>query len=229
MKKALIDADTIAYRSVFAQGSDTVGGCIEKINDILDNIFHSVEYHLNTNKVEYTLFLTGSNNFRKKIDETYKGQRPKEKPVMLNFARHYIHEEYPTVITEGEEADDAIAIVATANYPNAVIVSIDKDFRQVPCTLYNPAKETWEEIDEWNGLLFFYQQMLVGDTADNIKGVNKVGPVKAAKLLDGATTEQELWNRCVEAYEGDVERAIKNGRLLWLRRYENQIWEPPKS
>jgi len=109
------------------------------------------------------------------------------------------------------------------------VVSIDKAFRQVPCLLYNPGRDTWEEIEEVEGLKFFYSQLLIGDSVDNIKGVWKVGPAKAAKLLDGATTELEMWTRCLEAYEGDRDRAIMNGRRLWLSRYENQLWTPPVS
>ena len=51
--------------------------------------------------------------------------------------------------------------------------------------------------------------------------------MKAEKLLDGATTEQEMYERCINAYSGDVDRVIENARLLWLRREEGQLWEPP--
>ena len=51
--------------------------------------------------------------------------------------------------------------------------------------------------------------------------------MKAEKLLDGATTEQEMYERCISAYNGDIDRVIENARLLWLRREEGQLWEPP--
>jgi 5'-3' exonuclease len=93
--------------------------------------------------------------------------------------------------------------------------------------LFNPTKNEWTEVSEEEGMYFFYTQLLTGDKVDNIHGVHKVGPVKALKILEGATTEQEMWERCLEAYEGDYDRAVMNGRLLWLRRVEGQIWEPP--
>jgi len=226
--QVLIDADPIAYRAVFSKDGDTIGGICKKIEELFSRSIESVQKRYE-GEIQTTAFITGSNNFRKEVSQDYKAQRPKEKPVMLTFARDYILDNYDSVLTEGEEADDAIAILATLHYPNAVIVSLDKDFRQVPCVLYNPNRDSWEEVDEWSGLLFFYEQLLVGDTADNIKGVNKVGPVKAKKLLDGATTELELWNRCLEAYEGDYDRAVMNGKLLWLRRQENQVWQPPEA
>jgi 5'-3' exonuclease len=226
-KLILIDADPLAYRAVFSKEGDTIGGVCGKIDELFENIFDAIIERYGKD-YRYIAFLTGPNNFRHEIAKDYKAQRPKEKPVLLNFARNYIMEEFNTILTEGEEADDAIAILATKHFPDAVMVSIDKDFKQVPGLLYNPTKDEWTEISEEDGLLFFYTQLLMGDSVDNIKGVNKIGPKTAEKILDGSTTEQEMWKRCLEAYEGDYDRAVMNGRLLWLRREEGQMWEPPK-
>ncbi len=226
-KHVLIDADPLAYRAVFSANGDTIGGVIEKVDQLFTHIIEGVTERFGNN-LTYKAYLTGSTNFRKEVAKDYKANRVGEKPALLGFARNYINDNYDTIISEGEEADDSIAIAATSLYPDAIIVSIDKDFRQVPCLLFNPSKDEWLEIDEWSGLLSFYTQLLVGDRVDNIKGVWKVGPAKAKVILNGATTETELWKRCLEAYEGDCDRAVMNGRLLWLRRHENQMWEPPK-
>lgn len=225
-KHILIDADTIAYRAVFSKDGNTIGGVVEKVEAIFTHIVDSVQEKFGNN-CTYKAYLTGSGNFRKEVAKDYKANRVGEKPVLLSFARDFILENYPSELSDGEEADDAIAIAATSLYPDAVIVSIDKDFRQVPCLLFNPNRNTWETVDEFEGLKFFYTQLLVGDSVDNIKGVWKVGPAKAAKILDGAATELEMWKRCLEAYEGDYERALMNGRLLWLRREKGQLWVPP--
>lgn len=225
-KHILIDADTIAYRAVFSKEGDTIGGVVDKIEQIFNFIFDNVSEKFGQDFV-YKAYLTGSTNFRKEVAEDYKANRSGPRPVLLGFAKDHILENYNSELSENEEADDAIAIAATKLYPNAVIVSIDKDFRQVPCLLYNPNRDTWEEVEEFEGLKNFYTQLLVGDTVDNIKGVWKVGPAKAAKILEGATTEMELWKRCLEAYEGDYDRALMNGRLLWLRRHKDQLWVPP--
>ena len=179
-------------------------------------------------KDDYTLFLTGKGNYRHELTDTYKDNRvDKEKPILLNLARQYMIDTYDARVSEGQEADDDIAIEATRLYPDCVIVSIDKDFRQIPGTIYNPQKGMWEKITEWDALLNFYEQVLVGDRVDNIIGVHKVGPVKAKKLLGPCKNELDMFKVCVDAYEGDIERVILNARLLWLRREENQIWEPP--
>lgn len=179
-------------------------------------------------KDDYIIFLTGKGNYRHELTDTYKANRvDKEKPILLNLARQYMIDTYDARVSEGQEADDDIAIEATRLYPDCVIVSIDKDFRQIPGTIYNPQKGMWEKITEWDALLNFYEQVLVGDRVDNIIGVHKVGPVKAKKLLDPCKNELEMFKVCVDAYEGDIERVILNARLLWLRREENQLWTPP--
>lgn len=226
--KVLIDADPLAYRAVFSSNGDSIGGVIEKIDELFNNIAKAIVYEFG-HSYSRQAYLTGKGNFRYDISKDYKAQRPKEKPALLSFARDYMINEYDAILTEGEEADDAIAIEATTHYPDVIVVSIDKDFRQVPCHLYNPVKDEWDRIDYWNGLRFFYEQMLVGDRVDNIKGVDKIGPVKAIKMLTGATTELELWQRVLEAYEGDYDRAVMNGRLLWLRRQKDQVWMPPEG
>ena len=79
------------------------------------------------------------------------------------------------------------------------------------------------------GIKSFYTQILTGDTADNIVGLQGIGPKKAEKLLDGADTEDDLWDAVLKAYDGDVDRVVENARLLWLRRYEGELWEPPNN
>jgi hypothetical protein len=46
-------------------------------------------------------------------------------------------------------------------------------------------------------------------------------------MLEEISTEVDMFNVCVEAYEGNVDRVVENGRLLWLRRYKGQMWTPP--
>jgi hypothetical protein len=75
---------------------------------------------------------------------------------------------------------------------------------------------------------FLYEQILTGDRADNIMGIKGVGPVKAKKALADCVTERQMYDVCVEMY-GDEERVIENGRLLYLRRKEGEIWNAPNA
>lgn len=70
------------------------------------------------------------------------------------------------------------------------------------------------------GLHFFFYQLLVGDTADNIPGLPKWGVARAFKHLEGCATEADLFRRVTDAYVEtlSVERNPRNdpfaGRIL---------------
>jgi hypothetical protein len=40
-------------------------------------------------------------------------------------------------------------------------------------------------------------------------------------------TEQELYKAVLEAYEGNVALMTEQAQLLWLRRKDDQLWNPP--
>jgi DNA polymerase-1 len=109
---------------------------------------------------------------------------------------------------------------------HCVVASIDKDMLQLPCWHFNFGRNEWTKVSPEEGIKFFYTQILTGDRADNIVGLHGIGPKKAEKLLQDCHTEEDLWDAVVKAYDGDTDRVTENARLLWLRRYEGQIWEP---
>ena len=227
----LVDGDIIAYRAAFSVGDLGYPWEVEaKVDDLMDYVIG--ETLVFSSGSDYTTYLTGKNNFRHDIAVTaeYKGNRkPSAKPAMLPDARRYLVESYRGRIINGQEADDAIAIEATRNDPDTTVVaSVDKDMLQIPCWHFNFVTSAWTFVDETSGRKSFYKQILTGDAADNIKGIFKVGPVKADKILDGLTEEKDLYEAVVKAYDGDEVRVLENARLLWLRREEGQMWEPPK-
>jgi hypothetical protein len=232
--KALFDSDIFAYRAASAcedEDEATAQRTLDRlIVDVLmcgvDNIYPDCFVD------SWSMHLTGKNNFRYKIATTvpYKGNRvDKPKPKHLAFLRDYLVKEWGASISEGEEADDTIAIEATRLGDQCVIVSLDKDLDQISGWHYNFVKHLSYYIKPEEGLVKLYTQMLTGDAADNIKGLFRVGPVKAAKIIGDTTNELELYNKVLEAYEGDAERVLENAQLLFLRRYEGQIWTPPQA
>lgn len=227
-RKVLIDGDIIAYRSAFATQDKLPKDAEEKFETLLDYILEQCLDFPTPD--QYVVFLTGRGNFRNDVAKShiYKGNRKNvDKPIHLSHVRQYAIEKFNAIVSEGEEADDLIAIAATQIGPSAIVASIDKDMMQIPCKHYNFGRDKWYTVNEWDGLKFFYTQILTGDTADNIIGLHRVGPKTAEKMLDGATTEQEMFRRCVEAYGGDTDRVVENARLLWLRREEGELWQPP--
>ena len=220
----LIDGDIICYRVAFSRELETVEDCKSVADGYIDNIIKRADPVVQ----DYTVFLSGSTNFRKDIAVTreYKGNRKAEKPQYLDDIRAHLLTAHPSDLSDGEEADDRIAIEATARGHGAIICSIDKDFDQVPGWHFNFVKNERYFITTKEAILNFYCQILTGDRIDNVEGVYGIGPVKARKALSEATTELEMFAKCVELLKSE-ERAVENARLLWLRRQKEQIWEPP--
>lgn len=214
--KALIDADIVAYRvACTLEDDDAEDFVYARAEDLIDNIL------VNTEATEYRLFLTGKNNFRYTIYPEYKAHRPKEKPFWLEKCRQYLIATFNAEVVDGQEADDALGIAQTED---TIICSIDKDLLMIPGRHYNFVKDEFQEVTNDSGMRHFYMQCLTGDRSDNIKGIEQIGPKKAEKILVSCVTEQELFNAVREAYSND-EEFLMNGRVLWIRRKENEDWK----
>lgn len=222
----LVDGDIVAYRCAFKCNDESEKTACYTTGSFLSDLISHL-YTMIDGEPDYKVYLTGKGNFRHDIavTEPYKGNRKeKEKPVHLEAIRQYLIKDWNAVVSEGEEADDLIAIDATA-IPDSIIVSLDKDFNQVPGKHYNFNKQDLYDVSEDEGLLFFYRQIIMGDKADNIVGVHGIGEKKSQKLLEDLS-EIEMYNKCIELLDSE-ERVIENARLLWLRREPDQLWEPP--
>lgn len=228
--KVLIDGDIIAYRAAFATQDMSPKDAEAKVDELVGYVLsETIDLPFPTEE-EFEVFLTGQGNFRYDIAKSheYKGNRKSgEKPINLPAARQRLEDKYGAVVSEGEEADDLISKRAAELGYNCVVASIDKDMLQLPCWHFNFGRGEWKQVDEFEGLKFFYGQILTGDSADNIVGLHRVGPVKAEKILKDCDTEDDLWEAVLKAYDGDLERVVENARLLWLRRRNEELWEPP--
>ena len=227
--KALVDGDVIVYKSAFSKRSVTPEDAEGVVDEVMDYIIGQTVVFPHGNN--FFCWITGKNNFRHRIAKTrdYKGnRRNSEKPVHYTHVREYLKERWGAQVTEGCEADDAISIEAyKGDLESTVIVSVDKDMLTVPCWNFNFTSGIWTKKTEWESLLFFYEQILTGDRIDNIIGLYGIGEKKAQGILEGATTEEELFQKCLDAYDGNYDRVVENGRLLHLQEWEKEIWEPP--
>lgn len=226
----LIDGDIVAYKCAFATKDKSEVDAIDAAQDTLDNIVSECSFV--TGDRTYKLFLTGTENFRYDIAKTavYKGNRKSaEKPPHLTIIRDYMRNAWQAIVSHGEEADDLIAKGVEQYGPKTVVASVDKDMLQLEAAHYNFNRGEWKFVEYFEGLTFFYSQILTGDNADNIIGLYNIGPKKAEKILKGAKTEEDLWSKTLEAYGGNKERVVENARLLWLRRFDGEIWEPPEQ
>lgn len=200
---------------------------IEPLENCLQMVKTSLENTLNVlGTKEYRLYLGGRRNFRDDLFADYKANRDAApKPKYYRDIRDYLVREWDARICDGIEADDAVAIDAISLGPDrSIIVAVDKDLDQVPGRHYNWVDGKEYRVSTREGLTFFYEQMLSGDTTDNIPGIDGIGPVKARKALAACTTPQECARTVRAAYEGkdwgmSVDEALdRNAALLWIQR-----------
>ena len=215
MTTVLIDADIVAYRCAAASENDPEDIALLRTDKLMRDIIED------TCGVAYMSFLSGSNNFRKEIYPEYKANRKDIiKPVHLSLCKEFLQHEWNSVVTDGYEADDALGIFQT---DSTIIASIDKDLLMIPGRHYNFVKKEFYEVDELEGLRSLYRSVLVGDVADNIKGVKGIGPVKAAAIINPLTEEKDMYNAVCKLYN-DPERLDMNLDCLWIWRNENERW-----
>lgn len=226
-KVALLDADFLVYRIGFSTEDADEQVAKSRLTEWLTDIVY-----INLGCEDYKAWITGKTNYRNEVAVTqpYKGNRKDfVKPKHYDALRNHLIR-LGAVVTEGEEADDAVAIESNRGY--YWIVHQDKDLNQLPGHHYNPVTDERYYVSDTEALRSFYTQLLTGDRTDHIKGLHLIGPKKAEKILKGCQTEQEMYQAVKKAYEEKeepFERLVENGKLLWLRREPGQMWEPPNE
>jgi 5'-3' exonuclease len=215
----LIDADLVAFRcaaSVEPHGEEEIA--ILRCDRLMQELLHSTESEC------YSTYLTGKDNFRKVANPEYKANRKdKEPPRWLQQCRQFLVSEWNAIVSDGCEADDLLGIVQS-NAPQTMIASLDKDLLMIPGWHYNWLHSNKTYTAPFEGIKTFYKQMLIGDISDNIRGVEKIGKVKAAKLLDNIETEQELLDIVFDLYNEDAQRFFMNAQCLWIMQNEEETW-----
>ena len=231
--KLLIDADYIVYKCCAAAetevdyGNDVIvvsskfTDAMKNVERDLDKISLAFQF-----KTELNLYFSDSVNFRKSIEPSYKGHRNRKKPCGYKRVINELYSRYLCKILPTLEADDAMGIFATLEEGN-VIVSPDKDMRQIPGQLYNMTEMmsvTPEEGHNWH-----FIQTLAGDQTDGYSGVPGIGIKRAVSLFE---ENGYNWKTVVEAFEAkdlDEEHALMNARLatiLTCKEYDFKKGEP---
>lgn len=180
----------------------------EPVENALANVKNSLQHILEATKAnDYTLYVSSNTEtFRDRLAriKPYKGNRADmEKPIHYDACMKYILDVWGAEPVVGIEADDACAI-HQVNVEDSVIVSMDKDLRQIPGWHYNWVKpeEGIMYVDEDEARYYKYIQILAGDATDNIEGLPGMGEKKAAKLLQNmyGSTEEEYDEVCLDYY-----------------------------
>lgn len=224
---ALIDGDSVAYRCAAASENDEDWIAISRCNESIERILNS------TNATECQVWLSDSaeNNFRYKLYPAYKANRPETRPRWLSMLKQYLSEEWDAIVASGQEADDALGIAQCTYDVETIICANDKDMLMIPGKHYNFVKEVYLEQDEISGMRHFYKQCMSGDRVDNIikpAHLKGFGTKKIEALLDPIDDPNEMFELVRSKYNDDA-ALLLNGRLLWVRRKENELWEFPTT
>ena len=146
--KLFIDCDFVVYKCCAAAEAEIdFGDDVIVVTSSFKEAYSCVKRELNriANKFgsfdETILFFSDSKNFRKDIQKNYKGHRNRKKPCAYRRVINKLSEEYSVIKMPTLEADDSMGIYATKNTGN-IIVSPDKDMRQIPGMLWNFEEST---------------------------------------------------------------------------------------
>lgn len=198
MKLYIFDTNNLFYRAFW--GSDPLTTSDGFPTQGLHGFFKLVNSIIALHKPDQIAFaMEGGSLLRKNLDANYKANRPevpkdildqlKVLPQLINAFK------WPSFKKVGYEADDIIAQLAkdgTSLGYQVVIVSSDKDFCQLvsdQVSLFNISKDemvTPQGVHVKYGVYphqFLDYLSIVGDTSDNVKGIQGVGPKGAMDLL----------------------------------------------
>ncbi len=194
----LVDGSSYLFRAFYALPSS-----LTSPDGMQTNAIHGVLNMLDKLRKDYqpehmaVIFDAKGKTFRNDMYPEYKATRP-PMPDELRDQIAPLHEiieaqGYPMIVMPGVEADDVIGTMATL-YDGQVIISTgDKDMAQLVDDQVSLINTMSNSFHDRQGVIDKYgvpperirdYLALMGDTADNIPGVPKVGPKTAVKWLD---------------------------------------------
>ena len=211
----LVDADSLIFASCYKKrehkDDERFYKDIEDSKAKFDEQFMSIVNKLeDMYNVERVITFSGSKgNFRKLITPVYKANRKKQElPPLLDEMHQFVKDEYNSVWGFGIETDDIVArywkeLSNKVGRNNVMIVSIDKDYKQFPALIYNYHYKHKEVLDisEEEALYNFYEQMIIGDTADNVNYFKGKGKKYAEKYLSDCNTKYQYTRKMLELFQ----------------------------
>lgn len=192
----LVDADSLIWSSCYNKKQNPEDDMYHTLEDAklkFDEVFMSI-----INKIEDTYeldrvitFAGARGNFRKQISKTYKANRKEsDRPPLLNDLQYYVIDKYEAIRGNGVETDDVVAtywktLTDTFGRDEVMIVSIDKDYKQFPCLIYDYhyKKQCFYDISETEARRNFWTQMITGDSCDNVNYCKGYGEAYCKKAF----------------------------------------------
>ena len=243
----ILDADGAAYRA--CSSAKTLPTALRRFcTEVL-------EYQFLTNSTDVRAHLTASGGFKGgrglvQAFKPYQGNRAgKAKPALLEPLRELLGSpaavdmglpaEWFVCLNRYWEADDACTMDSYVLRDKGLVVSDDKDLRMTPYPYWELSLGAASTIPNrfgyirnadktypiGHGTKYFWLQMLMGDTADNIRGLDRLdgrlcGQVGAMDFLSGVECENEAANKVLWAYARNGQDPLCEAQLLWMRRFQ---------
>lgn len=210
----LVDADSLVWSSCYRQkehpeddGLNSLEEAKLKFDEVYMQIINKIE---ETHEIDRVItFSNAIGNFRKQISKTYKANRVKRDiPEILSDLHNHVTYVYESKQGKGVETDDLVAtywsnLTEIVGRDKVVIVSIDKDYKQLPCLMYNyhSKHQCFYTISEAEAKRNFYTQMIVGDNADNVNFCKGYGDAYCKKAFVDCLSDYSYIRVVFELYK----------------------------
>lgn len=210
----LIDADSLVFASCCKKKTTpddsphckNIEDSIIKFDEQFMGIINDLQEVYDIEKI--ITFNGCKGNFRKLITKNYKANRKKQiLPPLLHQMHQYVKDNYDSKYGFGIETDDMVArywktLSEEFGRDQVMIVSIDKDYKQFPCLIYNYHFKHKEilDISEEQALYNFYEQMIMGDSSDNVNFFKGKGKRFAEKYFADCITKYQYTRKLYELF-----------------------------
>ena len=227
----LIDADSLIFAACCGVDDD-INKAIGKFDEIYMHTINSVEELYKVDK--FIGFANAKGNYRKIINKTYKANRTQPKPKLWEELKDIVVDQYSMKQAYGMETDDLVAsywynLSKEIGRDNVMIISLDKDYLQLPALIYNYhyMHQTIYDISEATALKNLYTQMIVGDGVDNVNYCKGYGIKYAEKIYKDCSTEFQYMRKLFELFKKIYkqkarEKYIECYNLLCLAFWERE-------
>lgn len=228
MKKHLIiDGNNLVHRAYW----------ISNNNDAADHVFitlRALKSYVEQFKPDeiwcaWDMRLSKEPALRKKLDESYKQTRDTEYNQQVHTETDLIVECFgklgvKNIFPTKGEADDIIFWLTKEKEGKKTIVSADTDFYQLisdDTSVYSPTKKILYDRQAFSEAFGFAPEnyplykSITGDKADNIIGLDKMGPKRALQVIKGETLLTEDQNKQVS----------ENMKLIDLNNVGSSEWD----
>lgn len=249
---ALIDADIVAYaaaagvedRIVWDDGEVSMNvGDLDEACETAVAMIRKMEKMADASESILAMSCSRSDGWRRKVLPTYKSRRGAD-PEYREAVKQWLREWFKVIERPTMEADDLLGIMATKprfegySLTQRVIVSDDKDLKQIPTTVIVPRSGEEVVVSHEEGEYLHMMQTLTGDPTDGYTGIPGVGPVAARKILGGIDPAL-WWTAVLESYgeaglteedalvQARVARILRHGEYDYKTKREI-LWTPQR-